>query len=583
MKKKYFCLFFVLISICIFGQTAVDVFDPFYKDLKTWENMGIINDAPMLRPLPLQEIERILNIVKEEGDEGQQKIAQNHYNRLFLRVFHFGGKTELNLKSPEKNLEYIFAPLIEMNYKIAKYFTASATVSAYLTNKMPDQSPLPRFQYSKHDLAQDSVYLGSMYLLPVFNSGIAIGSPEYYLTIGIARTNYGPFPNNNILVGSQAMHQGQFNFVVNKPKWTYCQSLLALTATNDKRENRGPNKFLTIHSFDYRPLPWLSFGLVDSIVYGNRFDPIYLIPFSAYFISEGLFGFPDNSLIGGMFTIKPIKGMRLDGLLYTDDIGFNEIVKFKKDAKCRMSGQFGISYTMPKTHWFKLVDFNYTFVLPYTYTHVESYNIEAKNYQNYTHNGRSLGSNLPHNSDRFYIETEFVPLQGLSVFLKNAFIRHANVNEGLDDLLILRDYFAKEYTTDGSVFNHATITRKNSVGETSNIDHAYLYSTPFLKQETIEYINQLELGVNLNMPILKSGGSMQFEIKYLFEADINPGANQNMYKKNQACEAWINKSVDSIGAEKIIAERNRQLSEWKKLARGKQFNHYFSISAKVSY
>ena len=38
--------------------------------MKHWENEGLINYAPNMRPLPLQEIERILNIVMEVGNEG---------------------------------------------------------------------------------------------------------------------------------------------------------------------------------------------------------------------------------------------------------------------------------------------------------------------------------------------------------------------------------------------------------------------------------------------------------------------------------------------------------------------------------
>ena len=65
MKKKIVITFFLLIGLLVFAQISVDVFDPFYDDLTVWENAGLINDPPSIRPFPIQEIKRILSIVSE--------------------------------------------------------------------------------------------------------------------------------------------------------------------------------------------------------------------------------------------------------------------------------------------------------------------------------------------------------------------------------------------------------------------------------------------------------------------------------------------------------------------------------------
>ncbi|WP_029410555.1 hypothetical protein [Treponema pedis] len=567
MKRKFIITCFLFICFCAFTQVAVDVLDPFYEDVKIWENMRLINDTPSVRPYPLQEVKRILEIIIETGDEGQKKIAEDHYNRFFGRAFHFGGKTEFTFKFPDKDYEIILSPVMDLNYEIHKYLTISANINAYLTNKLPSNSPQPAFMYSKHDLASDDVKVGKLYFLPVFNSGLSIGTPEYYFTANIARTDYGPFYKNNIIIGSHALHQGQFNFAVNKPKWTYEQTFLTLSPTDDTgRSWLNPNKFLVAHSLNIRPLPWLSFGLVDSVIYGGRFEPIYLLPFSAFFVSQGLYGFPDNSLIGAMFTVKPIDGLRFDGVLYTDDIGFNEIIKFEKDAKWRLAGQFGTSYTMPKTHWFTSVDFHYTFVTPYTYTHYDGNSITSINYQNYTHAGTPLGSNLPPNSDRIYLKLKFRPVHGLSINLSETFIRHGNVSESIEDVSVLRAYFSQEHTTDGSVFNHSYAHGAGT--------HSFLYSTPFMKQKTIQYVNQLNLETSYTYPFAKSGGNMQFKIGYTFEANINGGINSNIYKKT---DTVLSSDVE------IKKEQERQHGEWKKNAVGKQFNHFFNFAIKITY
>lgn len=578
MRKKWYSLFFaVCISAGIYAQVAVEVFDPFYEDVSIWEGSGLINDAPSIRPYPLQEVKRLLNIIIEKGDAGQRRRAEDYYKRFFGRALHFGGKIETAFKAPGKNYEINIAPFMDVNYVLHDLFTISGRFSAFLTNKLFHQALVPAFQYSKHDLADDGVFLGSLFVLPVFNTGVAVGTPQYYFSAAIARTSYGPFYENSPFVGSQAMHQGQFNFVINKEKWTYNQAFLTLTATDDQGSNRNPGKFMMIHSLTIRPLSWLTLGLVDTVIYGKRFEPIYFLPFSAFFVSQGLYAFPDNSLIGGTFTIKPVRGLRLDGMLYADDLGFNEIVKFKKDAKWRMSGQFGTTYTMPYTHWFSFIDLNYTFVFPYTYTHYDHHSISAPNYSNYTHNGVPIGTNLEPNSDRIHLRLKFRPLYGLDINFVNTFIRHANITESITDIGLLKDYLSKKYTTDGSTLNHATITGNNGM-QTLAKHHAFLYSNPFMKQKTIQYVNQLGLDVSCHLPIVKSGGYMLFKIGYVFEANINPGVNSNIYKPK-----WNEETIKNVHDDVIRKEADAQLRDWRARARSKQFNHYIRLSAEVAY
>ncbi|UTC63412.1 hypothetical protein E4O05_05900 [Treponema sp. OMZ 787] len=578
MKNKIFIVIFMIFGLSIFSQAAVDIFDPLYEDIQIWENMGLLNDNSYLKPYPLQEIKRILNHIIEKGDGGQRKIAQNHYNRLFGRIFHFGAGVDLDAKFPQKITEFVLQPFLDINYELSKYLTVSGTLSPLLTNQYPEYTVAhTQFNYSKYDAPTDDVSIGKIKALWNFNTGAAIGTPEYYLTAGIARTSFGPFYDSNIIIGRQAVHQGQFNFVMNKNNWTYSQSFLTLTAKNDFGTGyKTPNKFLTLHSLSVRPLPWLSIGFIETIIYGGRLEPIYFLPFSIHFVSQGLYGFPDNSLLGLMFTAKPISGLRIDGVIYADDIGFNEIVKFKKDAKWRMAGQFGISYTVPKSHWFTMIDLNYTFVTPYCYTHFHDGIPGKPNYENYTHDGRPLGSNLQPNSDRITIKTKFKPLECFDINLSNTFIRHANVTESIKDPILLKDYLTTEkYPTDGSVHNHSAIT-SGSGYDTKGWPHAFLYSTPFLTQQTIQYINQLGLEGVVNLPILKSGGLIQVKLGYTFEANINPGVNRHIYKKSTG----IN---DSSSAEDILNEANKQLKAWREQAVGKEFNHYFKVGVKISY
>lgn len=569
MKNRIFVILFIFFGLSTFSQAAVDIFDPLYEDIKIWEKIGLLNDLSSLRPYPLQEIKRILDIVIEKGTGKQIKKAEQYKKRLFGKIFHFGGMTEFGVQAPKGNKDFALAPLMEINFSLNEILTASAHVNFSLLNRLPKDESLPAFKFSKKDIFPDDSVVGSFTLLPMFNSGVAIGTPEYYFSAGMARTSFGPFDENNILIGEQAFHSGQFIFVVNKEKFTYNQIFSAISASNDFGSSYSPNKFLAGHSINFRPLPWISIELLDLIIYGGRLEPIYFIPLSAFFIGQSIYAFPDNSLLGLTFGIKPIQGLKIDLVLLADDLGFNEIIKFK-DARWRMSGQLGISYAIPKDHWFTLVDLNYTLVTPYCYTHFHN-DIKGKpNYENYTHNGIPLGSNLQPNSDRIILKTKFTPIEGFAINLSNTFIRHANVTESVTDPTILKEYLTTEkYATDGSVFNHSAIFD-------TWWKHAFRYSTPFLTQQTIQYVNQLGLEGVVNLPILKSGGLMQFKFGYTFETNINPGVNNHIY----------NEKIDPTtltSDEQILEAANRKLKEWREKAVGKEFNHYFNIGIKISY
>lgn len=591
--KKLFSVFFLFLSTYLFSQVAVDIFDPFYEDLSIWQDIGLITDAPQLKPYPIQEIKRILEIVKEKGDAGQIRIATEYYNRFFSKAYHLGGGVDIAFQFPKKTKELTAYPLLEINYSIFRLLTISASISGVLTNKLNDASIQPAFASSKYDLASDNVKAGSFYILPQFNSGLALGTSEYYFSAAIARTHYGAFFDDSIFISKNALHQGQFNFVINKPKWSYSHTFLCLTSTDDFKNNQNPKKFLALHSLDIRPLPWLSFGIVDSMIYGNRFEPIYFLPFSAFFISQGLYDFPDNSLIGITSRIQPYQGISLDMALYADDLGFNEIVKFKKEAKWRMAGQFGFSYTMPKTHWFTAIKLDYTFVTPYTYTHVSSHRSDLPNYSSYTHAGQALATNLAPNSDRLSLKLKFKPKHGINLDFFNTFIRHGNIVESIDDITFIKEYLSKKYNTTGTHLTYAAITEDNGKGGTHNKAHAFLHSTPFMKQQTIQYIDQLGFLLSFNLPILKSGGKILFSIGYTFEANINEGVLNPIYMPREDWKDWNSKTLEQIATEKgktvegiineIMAERNKQLSEWRKQAISRAFNHYIRLSFKVSY
>lgn len=609
MKKVMypFFLFVLLIHSAILqAQAAADIFDPFYEDLSVWEKTNLIYDTVPERPYPLQEIKRILNLVMQNGDTVQQKAARAHYERFFGKVFHAGSKTEFaaqiaqseqtaqnGLPGAQNETEIDAAAFCDFNYFLNNALTLSARGGALFTDRFMHNALVPAFRYSSYDLAVDYVHVGSLYLLPFVNSVAAIGNPNCYLSAGITRTNSAPFFNGGIVTGAHAMHQGRFNFVFRQNNWTYSQSFLTLSASDNKGQNLSPGKFAMLHSLTIQAFRQLSFGITDTVIYGGRFEPLYVVPFSAFFMSQGLYAFPDNSLIGVQCSVKPLKGLQVNAQVYADDIGFNQIITFKKDAKWRLSGQFGVSYaasgTFPFPFAFACADLDYTFVTPYTYTHADikdaQYSPSHANYQNYTHNGAPLGSNLQPNSDRVRLSLQFRPLRflnGLSIKAEDSFIRHGNVSESVSDIRALKDYLSNEYATDGSVFNHASY-QIVAPGGVIHKDQVFAYATPFLNQKTVQYVNQLELELNYRTPIVRSAGYVQFKLSYVFETNLNPKVGTHIYQPDGTTDGWKTKTVEQIGHAIIEQKAAQQLQNWRQQAQGYEVKHYIRLGAEIVY
>ncbi|ULQ59718.1 hypothetical protein K7I13_14885 [Brucepastera parasyntrophica] len=570
MKKKLIILLFAAcFGINSFAQVAADPLDFFYTDLVIWETMGLVGPLPAARPYPLQLVKQILETVIEQGDATQRGIAESHYGRFFNRFFSVGGKTQISYEFMSGDMQLEVAPAVDINLMLNRFLTVSGSLDIWATNRLPSDALLPEHQMSERDIIEDNARIGSFYILPSLNTSAAVGTSEYYFQVGLMRGSFGPFQENGVIVGQQALHSGQFTFVIHKPKWTFNLSLYALSATNDvKTDKFYPEKYLSLHSIDFHPFDWLSISVLESMMYGGRFDIMYLIPFSAYMISQGNTGFNDNSFIGGTFTVKPLKGLKIDGVLYADDLSFNDIIKLQWETKWRLAGQIGAAYAPPSSGIFTRVSFDYTMVTPYCYTHKadDNRNKYDINYQNYTHAGQSFGASLDPNSDRFNLKATFRPLEKLDIDLVGTLIRHGNVNENIGYKWV-KEYLTKDiYNTDGSIHNN---------DDSLDSGHAYWDSTPFLTQNTLQYIWQVGFDAVCRLPVLKTGGYMVFRAGYRFECNINANINRSIYKYDE--------TLDPDDDAAIEARAKEQLAVWRNSATGRELNHYVFVGFEYFY
>ena len=96
------------------------------------------------------------------------------------------------------------------------------------------------------------------------------------------------------------------------------------------------------------------------------------------------------------------------------------------------AAQLGFQYAPSGDNMLKMFALDYTLVMPYMYTHSQKNNgtiSYGTNYQNHTTNGRSLGSQIPPNSDKVNLEFKLSLIGRLKFNMTATLIRHCNVNE----------------------------------------------------------------------------------------------------------------------------------------------------------
>lgn len=578
-RRFYFSLFSALFGVSVLSaQVSADPNDPFYGDLPVWETMGLVNHLPAARPYPMNVVEEILQTVIDRAPERERRVALAHYKRLFGKSFTIGAKVSATLDTDlDRQLDISVVSADFNHYLFRDLLSVSGSFDLWATNRLPDEEVRPAFTSSAKDVVADNSHVGPFWVLPSFNSSVSFGTTDVYLIAGLMRGSYGPFHADGVVAGSGATHSGQLSFAFRRENWTFNSSLYGLSATRDADYNAGvsmddlayyPEKFLAVHSLDFHPFDWLSVSFLESVMYGGRIEPMYMLPLTVYFLNQGLTGFNDNSYMGAMFTVKPAAGWKIDGVLYADDLSFNDIATFHWDTKWRLAAQLGVSYAPSWGNILSLISFNYTMVTPYTYAHKESdaRDYYAPNYQNYLHAGVPFGANLEPNSDRFTLLVKTRPLECLDVDFVGTLIRHGNVNENMEWKFI-REYLTSgdTYITDGSMANASA----------TGAGHARFYDTPFLTQDTIRYIWQFGFDANCRLPVLKSGGYMVFRLSYRFEADRNADVGTGIFTN----------TIPGETDEAVIRqEAENQLAAWRNRVSGTtEFNNYISVGFEYFY
>jgi hypothetical protein len=506
------CMFF---AAGLSAQLIHDPNDPFYEDIDRWAVRGYITESlPFIRPYPAQLIDVLLSEVMRNGNsEAREKAAL--YQAAIApgsRMIHAG--ITGSVEGQDNDLAAEGAPFIDGVIRLNDWISGSYSFFVYGVTKTPGKELNVPGTYSPYpDLVPDWAEIGPFKIMPDWTSLIAFGKSGFYFQSGLGRTSFGPFYNNGTIIGPQAGRAGHFSLNYRQPLWSFEMLLLSLTASNDFGEGDFPEKYLVLHSINFNPRLNLEFGFVESVVWGGRFELLYLPPFIQLFAAQSMSDFGDNSFIGFHLRWSPVKNIQVLTQLYVDDLHFNDLVRLRFNTKYKLAGELGLLWTPPEGPLASL-SADYTLVFPYMYTHwntpdASRYDKNKPNYIVYSHKGRNLGTDLEPNSDRIVLKSLWRTLPNLDLSLTAYFTRHGNPS--LD-----ADMNFTDERHDGSIFDDG-VPRDN----TNN------YSTlHFLTQNILDTRLAGGLGVSWFLPI--PWGTVSLNADYVIEY----GWNREIVKGN---------------------------------------------------
>jgi hypothetical protein len=434
---KRFCVFTVLAMVAffcgmpLFAQLASDPNDRMYTDLKLWEDRGILQNLPQMKPYPIQLLKKLLSDVQDKGNADDAARAREYDAGMDGVIdIHPGGGIELRTDTKHAYGQFTFGGPFQGSLDPA------VTYSGYLAgvaNNGSASSLLPEYGRSTVDYITDGGVhpIGSTGFTPRVSSAsaAALGTDTFYFQAGDIRGSWGPFWGDNAVLSPLSPQTGQFSFVYRGEKFTASEAIMAISAVaSDGTGGRSPDKFLALHGLELYPLPWLTVGIFESVVWGGRFEALYLLPFAAHYYTQGLVSFPDNSFIGVNGSLKLPQSIRVDFLAYFDDMSFNDIIKLNFNTRMKFAFQTGVSWT-PNLPLLSSLSFVALMVTPYTYTHQDlATNAYGANYQDYTNAGQNIGPSLQPNSLRLEVNALLRPLPMLDLKPFGRMILHGNAS-----------------------------------------------------------------------------------------------------------------------------------------------------------
>ncbi|HAP68268.1 MAG TPA: hypothetical protein DCR04_00850 [Flavobacteriales bacterium] len=175
------------------------------------------------------------------------------------------------------------------------------------------------------------------------------------------------------------------------------------------------SKFYAANMFTVRPVRGLHVSFGNSIVYADKFQPVYLIPFLFYKSADHTLNSTganhnmrgQNSQMFLNIVSRQIPYVQLYTSLFVDEIRLSTIFK-PKESRNHLSWKAGFRFTSPGSINASLI-FEYTRTNPFAYRHFV-------NTTTYASNSYSMGHYLGDNAEEYHIAVIYKPISRFDVF-----------------------------------------------------------------------------------------------------------------------------------------------------------------------
>ena len=531
------------LPLCAGAQTLVSPNDPIYGHLHIWEQRGLIHWLPPLRPLPAPIVRSALRQVAGSEHAIDRRIAE----RLLARYFgplpvqgraQVGRRSKAAIADDEPATHAVPAQLavqlaagIELPVSDQIGFGLAARTLATSIAPTPMAPLLTPDPYDPGAPGDNTTILGEDFDIQVELAGNGfVGAPElgagpgtWYVQAGFGRSSFG-YGEDSAIVSANAAPAGYLAGTYRGSWVAYSAMFLDLIAkygicsagtqgrglcdaegdryslrTRARKEHGfHPSKYLVAQSLSFYPADWLELTALQSVIFGGRLSPTYLLPVFPSLYTQVQLDDYDNAFVGAAARVRLPYGASATAVVYVDDINLTKIRKFDFDSdqnKMAVDLEASIAPPLPIL---TVLNARYRMVTPYMYAHHPS----ALDYLQYTNEGRHLGTLLHPNSDEVILRARAFPIEWLGIDLSLRRVRHGG-------------------PAGGSIWDHGLV------------DGTFVFTGPstFLKQDVLEHLLQARAGVDLRIDL--EPVELSLELAYTYQQvsnrDLVAGADEQAH------------------------------------------------------
>lgn len=537
------CILLMFMPAALRSQVISDPNDPIYGFLEQWEDRGLIQNLPLLRPYPPQLVRELLTEVVELGNRVDQMRAAELLSDISPAgnssavIPTTGTSASFGFDGTSRSVTSVGAlaftrphELVDISARYQSLFIIREQEPVFLTGT---REPLDYVE----DWAEIEFDEFEIAVRQSLVTSASLGTSSIYGQAAYTRSSFGPFHDDGLVISPQTPSTANFSFVWRGERWTYTNLFYLPVATNHRGDPTGihsdpdvyPDKYMVIRAVQWRAHPVLDLAAWETIVWGRRLEPSYFVPTYSLFLSQhGRNSVSrDNSFIGLSATVRPVNGVVIPTSVYIGDLHFNRMMQGNlalSNTKYKLSAQTGVRWSPNEMGMLDRVQLDYLAVMPYMYTHWDRFRWpenatgEIPNYNNYTHQGENIGPTLDPNSDRLTLRVDLRPVPLSRVSLMGRMIRHGNASEGIDGINVPSEL-------EGGLFDP---------GYRNGGSASFQTETRFLTQDVIERSLQVGIDAEYDINIPGGGGGLLAHAGYLFEhrtnADLVEGRSESNHR-----------------------------------------------------